>query len=75
MQNLSHQAVLIHEQAKTYGDREALIYKDFGGAERLRVGERSSGMREYYRRSQRYEKSPISITETGDYCFKDKNYF
>ena len=44
MQNLSHQAVLIHEQAKTYGDREALIYKDFGGAERLRVGERSSGM-------------------------------
>ena len=44
MQNLSHQAVLIHEQAKTYGDREVLIYKDFGGAERLRVGERSSGM-------------------------------
>ena len=33
MQNLSHQAILIHEQAKTYGDREALIYKDFGGSE------------------------------------------
>ena len=31
MQNLSHLAVLIHEQAKTYGDREVLIYKDFGG--------------------------------------------
>ena len=33
MQNLSHLAVLIHEQAKTYGDREVLIYKDFGGME------------------------------------------
>ena len=33
MQNNSHLAVLIHEQAKTYGDREVLIYKDFGGAE------------------------------------------
>ena len=33
MQNLSHLAVLIHEQAKTYGDREVLIYKDFGGTE------------------------------------------
>lgn len=33
MQNLSHQAILIHEQAKAYGDREALIYKDFGGSE------------------------------------------
>ncbi len=32
MQNNSHLAVLIHEQAKTYGDREVLIYKDFGGA-------------------------------------------
>lgn len=31
MQNLSHLALLIHEQAKTYGDREVLIYKDFGG--------------------------------------------
>ena len=31
MQNNSHLAVLIHEQAKTYGDREVLIYKDFGG--------------------------------------------
>ena len=33
MQNLSHLSVLIHEQAKTYGDREVLIYKDFGGSE------------------------------------------
>ena len=33
MQNLSHLAMLIHEQAKTYGDREVLIYKDFGGME------------------------------------------
>ena len=33
MQNLSHLAVLIHEQAKIYGDREVLVYKDFGGAE------------------------------------------
>jgi long-chain acyl-CoA synthetase len=33
MQNNSHLAVLIHEQAKTYGDREVLIYKDFGGTE------------------------------------------
>ena len=33
MQNNSHLAVLIHEQAKKYGDREVLIYKDFGGAE------------------------------------------
>ena len=33
MQNLSHLAMLIHEQAKTYGDREVLIYKDFGDTE------------------------------------------
>ena len=33
MQNNSHLAVLIHEQAKVYGDREVLIYKDFGGTE------------------------------------------
>ena len=33
MQNLSHLAVLIHEQAKTYGDREVLIYRDFGSTE------------------------------------------
>jgi len=33
MQNNSHLAVLIHEQAKQYGDREVLIYKDFGGTE------------------------------------------
>ena len=31
MQTLCHLSVLIHEQAKKYGDREALIYKDFGG--------------------------------------------
>ena len=29
MQNNSHLAVLIQEQAKIYGDREVLIYKDF----------------------------------------------
>jgi len=33
MQNNCHLSVLIHEQAKTYGDREVLIYKDFGGKE------------------------------------------
>ena len=33
MQNNSHLAMLIHEQAKQYGDREVLIYKDFGGTE------------------------------------------
>ena len=33
MQNNSHLSVLIHEQAKKYGDREVLIYKDFGGTE------------------------------------------
>ncbi len=33
MQNNTHLAVLVHEQAKTYGDREVLIYKDFGGTE------------------------------------------
>ena len=33
MQNNSHLAILIQEQAKTYGDREVLIYKDFGGKE------------------------------------------
>ena len=33
MQNNSHLAVLIHEQAKQYGDREVLIYRDFGGTE------------------------------------------
>ena len=29
----SHFSVMIHEQAQRYGDREALIYKDFGGKE------------------------------------------
>lgn len=33
MQTRSHLSVLVHEQARKYGDREALIYKDFGGAE------------------------------------------
>lgn len=32
MQTNSHLSVMIHEQAKKYGDREVLIYKDFGGA-------------------------------------------
>ena len=31
MQTNSHLSVLIHDQAKKYGDREVLIYKDFGG--------------------------------------------
>ena len=31
MQNNCHLAVLIHEQAKQYADREVLIYKDLGG--------------------------------------------
>ena len=33
MQTNTHLARLIHDQAKHYGDREALIYKDFGGKE------------------------------------------
>ena len=33
MQTNSHLSRLIHDQAKNYGDREALIYKDFGGTE------------------------------------------
>lgn len=33
MQTQCHLSVLIREQAKKYGDREALIYKDFGGKE------------------------------------------
>ena len=28
-----HLSVLVHEQAKQYGDREEVIYKDFGGSE------------------------------------------
>ncbi len=32
MQTRCHLSALIHEQAKKYGDREALIYKDFGGS-------------------------------------------
>lgn len=31
MQTNSHLSVLVHDQAKKYADREALIYKDFGG--------------------------------------------
>ena len=31
MQTKSHLSVLVHDQARKYGDREALIYKDFGG--------------------------------------------
>ena len=33
MQTNSHLSRLIHDQAKKYGDREELIYKDFGGTE------------------------------------------
>lgn len=33
MQTKCHLSVLLHEQAKKYGDREAFIYKDFGGNE------------------------------------------
>lgn len=33
MQTKSHLSRLIHDQAKKYGDREVLIYKDFGGSE------------------------------------------
>ena len=33
MQTNSHLSRLIHDQAKKYGDREVLIYKDFGGSE------------------------------------------
>ena len=32
MQTNSHLSRLIHDQAKKYGDREVLIYKDFGGS-------------------------------------------
>ena len=33
MQTNYHMSVLVHEQAKKYGDREMLIYQDFGGKE------------------------------------------
>ena len=33
MQTDCHMSVLVHEQAKKYGDREMLIYQDFGGKE------------------------------------------
>ena len=33
MQTLSHLSRLIHDQAAKYGDREVLIYRDFGGTE------------------------------------------
>ena len=33
MQTNCHMSVLLHEQAKNYGDREMLIYQDFGGKE------------------------------------------
>ena len=33
MQTNTHLARLIHDQARIYGDREVLIYKDFGGKE------------------------------------------
>jgi len=31
MQTNSHLSVLVHDQAKKYGDREAIIFKEFGG--------------------------------------------
>ncbi len=33
MQTICHMSVLVHEQAKKYGDREMLIYQDFGEKE------------------------------------------
>lgn len=33
MQTNSHLSVLVHDQAKKYGDREVLVYRDFGSAE------------------------------------------
>ena len=33
MQTNSHMSVLVHDQARNYGDREMLIYQDFGGKE------------------------------------------
>ena len=33
MQTNSHLSRLVHDQAQKYGDREVLIYKDFGGSE------------------------------------------
>lgn len=33
MFNNAHLSVLLHEQAKSYGTREAMMYKDFGGKE------------------------------------------
>ncbi|MCR5513316.1 MAG: long-chain fatty acid--CoA ligase [Prevotella sp.] len=33
MQAKCHMSVMVHEQAKKYGDREMLIYQDFGGKE------------------------------------------
>ena len=33
MKTNSHLSSLVHDQAKHYGDREVLIYKDFGGSE------------------------------------------
>ena len=33
MQTNSHLSRLIYDQAEKYGDREVLIYKDFGGSE------------------------------------------
>ena len=33
MQTNCHMSVLVHEQAKKYGDREMLIYQDFSGGE------------------------------------------
>ena len=33
MFNNAHLSILLHEQAKVYGNREVMFYKDFGGKE------------------------------------------
>ncbi len=33
MHAFSHLSVMVHEQAKKYGSREVMRYKDFGGTE------------------------------------------
>lgn len=45
MQTRSHLSILIHQQARIYGDREAFIYKDYGGREWKKVSwEKASEM-------------------------------
>jgi hypothetical protein len=42
MQINSHMSVLIHDLAKQYGDREMLVYQDFGGKEWKSLSDRKS---------------------------------